>query len=271
MRKGENLKLTMHIRKVEQFLPRPHIVSGGENHYQIAMDYLLNVKGIEKKQALILLERTLLFEPLQPGFKIWNFLSNGEFGSFISQGSALVSPNEINRIEKRKISDSRDFAIRERDILANNVKVLKDRRILILKQINHLNEERNHLMKKIESLNRDNVSMIRTINSIHYIANTKSNLIKQKILKGGFLRSLKLCAISTDLYSKSIDLRSDHKILLNYSEFNIKTIKKILIFPKFFKKHVDYEVKIMKDSRYVEIEILKPIKFKNEKIVISVN
>jgi len=269
-KKSEILELNMHIRNIEKFLPKPHIVSDGENHYQIAMDYLLNVKGVEKSEALVLVEKTFMFEPIIPGFKIWNFFSGGEFGSFVSQGTASVSPNEINRKAKRKLIDARDEAIIERDVMANDVRLLRNKRDDILRQISALNNEKVHLLNKIEELNIENSSIVKTVNSLHYIIDTKSNLIKGGVLKGGFLRSLKMQAISRELFSRSVDLRSDSKIILESKDFNLKKIRKITIFPKFYKKNIDYEISFEKNKKYAEFTILNSNKLKNERIVISV-
>lgn len=50
-----------------------------------------------------LAERTLLFDSLVPGFKVWNFYSGDEYGSFITQGNAPISPNEISRRNKKAL------------------------------------------------------------------------------------------------------------------------------------------------------------------------
>ena len=269
-KKSEILELNMHIKNIEKFLPKPHIVSEGENHYQVAMDYLLNIKGIEKKEALDLVERTFLFEPLIPGFKIWNFYSNGEFGSFISQGSASVSPNTVSRREKLKLTDARDSAIKERDIMADDIKTLRDKRDSILMQISALNTEKKHLLEKIEELNQENSSIVMSVNSLHYIIDSKKNLLRGGVLKGGFLKSLKLQAVSPELFTNSVDLRSEKIIVFNIDDLNIKKIKRIRVFPKFYKSHIDYKVTFREDKQSAQIKILNSDKLKNERIVIVV-
>lgn len=269
-KKSEILELNMHIKDIEKFLPKPHIVSEGENHYQVAMDYLLNIKGIEKKEALDLVERTFLFEPLIPGFKIWNFYSKGEFGSFISQGSASVSPNTVSRREKLKLTDARDTAIKERDIMSNDIKALRDKRDSILMQISALNTEKKHLLKKIEELNHENSSIVKSVNSLHYIIDSKKNLLRGGVLKGGFLKSLKLQSVSAELFTNSLDLRTKKTITLNTDLLSLKIIKRIRVFPKFYKSKLDYEIIFNKDKKSALLKILNSDKLKNERIVISI-
>ncbi len=269
-KKSEILELNMHIKKIETYLPKPHIVSEGENHYQIAMDYLLNMKGVEKESALSLVERTLLFEPLVPGFKIWNFYSNGEFGSFVSQGSASISPNEVNRHEKWKLTNARDIAIDERDILARDIEVLKKKRKLIIKQINLLNDEKKNLMYRIEELNKENIYMMEMINSVHYLVDTKNNLIKGGVLKGGFFRSLKLQAVSPELFARNLDLRKRNYINIDLGNQNISKFKKLTVYPKFYKKDIDYKYSYNNLSNSVKLTFLSKSRLKNERIVISI-
>ncbi|MEN8222089.1 MAG: hypothetical protein ABFR36_02415 [Acidobacteriota bacterium] len=269
-KKSEILELNMHIKSIEKFLPKPHVVTEGENHYQVAMDYLLNIKGIEKNEALELVERTFLFEPLIPGFKLWNFYSNGEFGSFISQGNASISPNTVSRREKRKLTDARDSAIEERDSMAEDIKTLRSKRDNILLQISSLNNEKKHLLKRIEELNLENSAIVRTVNSLHYIIDTKKNLVRGGVLRGGFLKSLKLQSISPELYTNSVDLRSEKDITFNSDNLNLKKIRRIRVFPKFYKTNIDYKVKFMENKKFAQLKILNSDKLKNERIVIAV-
>ena len=84
--------LTARLQELEAMLPKPHVVEKGENHYQIAMNFLLNEKGIDKTRAMQLVERTALFEPIIPGFKVWNFYAEDEYGTFITQGNGPDLP-----------------------------------------------------------------------------------------------------------------------------------------------------------------------------------
>lgn len=99
--------LNAKVQELEALLPKPHLVEKGENHYQIAMNFLLNEKGVDKARAMELVERTALFEPIVPGFKVWNFYAEDEYGTFITQGSAPISPNQIQRKVKKSWSTPR--------------------------------------------------------------------------------------------------------------------------------------------------------------------
>ncbi|MCK5056833.1 MAG: hypothetical protein KAT34_09275 [Candidatus Aminicenantes bacterium] len=267
---SEIRELKVEIERLEKLLPAPRIVERGENHFQIAMDFLLNEKKIEKKRALELVERVLLFDPLIPGFKVWNFYFRGEYGTFITQGSAVISPNEVRRRSKRKLIDDRDRALGERNKLAQDISVLESRRGEIISQLDLLNLEKQKLISRISDLNKENLKMQETINSLFYLVDLKRNLKKRGIIKGGFLRSLKLRKVSPEFFNQSIDMRARDTIKILAADFGRKKIKKVLLYPKYYKKGIDYEVTVNLDRKAAELIILDTAKLKNERVVISV-
>lgn len=270
-KKDEISELQGKIKILEALLPSPHVVAKGENHYEIAMNFLLNEKGIEKKRALQLIERTAMFEPLIPGFKVWNFYSGEEYGTFITQGSAPISPNAIRRKAKKDLVDARDNAIAEKNKLADDIKVLEQKREQIIGQVDDLHHEQQNLVMKITDLGEKNSQMQTAINSVYYLLDTKKNLLDKKIIRGGFLRSPRLKNVSPELFETSMDLRAFNSIEVKAEQFKLKKIKKIVVYPKFYKKDVDYEITIDESRQYAAIKLVSVDKFKNDRIVISVD
>jgi len=269
-KKSEIIDLKNKVKYFENLLPKPHIVEEGENHFGIAMDFLINNRKIDKETALKLVERTLLFDPLIPEFKVWNFYSNGEFGSIITQGLASISPNEIKRIEKKKITNERDIAVSERDKLAKDLKLLYLKRKEIIDQIGNLESEKSSLIERVGELSDINKKIIKSVNSVFYICQKKTVLKKTGFIKGGFLKRLKMQEIPPDRFSKSIDLRELDYIKIDNSKFSLLQIKKISIFPRFYKKGLDFTVEFRKNRRVGFIRFIKKEKFKNERILIAV-
>ena len=255
--------LQRKIKEIEALLPKPHIVKVGENHYQVAMDFLLNEKKVEKKRAMRLVERTALVDPIVPGFKVWNFYTGNAYGTSVTQGTAPISPNEIIRRAKKKLVDARDEAISERDELAEEIKKLDERRNEIVNQLNLLSNEKENLINKVSDLNQQ-------VHSLFYLLDTQQNLKKKGILKGGFLKSTKLRDVSPEYFSMSVDLRSQNQILISASEMGIRKIKSVTLFPKFYKQGTDYQVEIDPDKQNAAVTILDTAKLKNERVVISV-
>lgn len=258
--------LKKKITEVEAKLPQPHVVAQGENHFEIALKFLVEEKGVDRKQAEKLIERSALFDLMRPGFKVWNYYDNNEYGAFVTQGTADVSPNTLRRQEKKLFKDTTD----ERDRLAIDIKQLELRKEELLSQIQQLGTEKTDLENQNASLNTQNKGLETSLNSVFYVLDSKKNLEKQGIIKDGFLRSPKLNNIEAEDFKNSIDLRADTKILVSAESFNLKKIKKIVIYPQHFKNNWDYKISIDKDSKNATLTILNVEKLKNERLIISV-
>jgi uncharacterized coiled-coil DUF342 family protein len=265
------------IDKYEALLPRPHIVIEGENHYQIAMDFLVNEKGIEREKAIYLVERTLLFESLIPDFKVWNFYSGDEYGTFVTQGNAPISPNERMRMNKKELTDAKDKAIADKDKLEEELKELESKRDKIISQtnelksqINALKAEKQDLNNKIKDLFKKEEEMKRKLNSLFYVVDSKNNLIQKEIIKGGFLRRTKLIETSPEYFKESIDLRKKNTIEIFARQFELSELYEITLYPKFYKRGTDYKVEIIENKKKAVLTILTVEKFKTDRVVISV-
>jgi len=261
---NEIQELRQKITEIEALLPKPHLVAKGENHYQIAMDFLVNEKGVDKKKAMELVERTALFDELVPGFKVWNFFTGDEYGSSVTQGSAAISPNTLIRRAKKQLVDARDEAIEQRDQLSEDIKVLEDKRERLITQMDSLSKEKESLIGQVGELNVQ-------VNSLFYLLDSYNNLKEKGVIKGSALfRSAKLRDVSPEYFTQSIDLRTQSQIVFSAEELGIKRIKKITLFPKFYKEGTDYKIEISGDKLNGIITLLDPSKFKNERIVISI-
>jgi hypothetical protein len=255
--------LNAEIAEIEKLLPLPHVVQTGENHYQIAMDFLINEKKLDKKKAMELVERTAVFDTLVPGFKVWNFYTGDEYGTSVTQGTAAVSPNTLIRQAKKKLVDARDQAVSERDKLSEDIKVLEQKREKIIGQVDLLTKEKESLIGKVSDLNVE-------VNSLYYLLDSQKNLKKNGILKGGFLKSTKLRDVSPEHFNNTIDLRNQTDILISAANLGLRKIKSISIFPKFYKPGTDFKIVMGDDKLTATVSFLDAKKFKNERIVISV-
>ncbi|UCH98324.1 MAG: hypothetical protein JSV88_16185 [Candidatus Aminicenantes bacterium] len=212
---NEIRELKGKIAEIEKLLPKPHIVVRGENHYTIAMDFLLDEKGVEKKRAMELVERTALFDQLVPGFKVWNFYTGDAYGSSVTQGTASISPNTLIRRAKKKLVDARDEAIAQRDQLSEDIKTLEDKRKQLINHLDSLTQEKESLITQVGDLNQQ-------VNSLFYLLDSQRNLKKKGILKGGFLKSTKLRDVSPEYFTTAVDLRFRDQIVFSASELGIR-------------------------------------------------
>lgn len=262
-KKNEISVLRTRIAAIEDLLPMPHIAQKGESHYEIAMDFLVNEKGVEKEKAQKLLARTALFEELAEGFKIWNFYDGEEYGTSVGQGNAKVSPNAFIGRAKKKILAERDNALSERDQMAENVKSLEEKQNMVVTQLDQANCEKANLTARVSDLNKK-------VNSVFYRLDSSKNLKKSGVLKKKFLASTKMKDVSLDNFDKSLDLTVNDQVVISAEDIGVKKIKKVVLYPKFHKKGSSYKVLITKNKKYALLTLDKD-KFKSERVVIAVN
>jgi len=262
--------LNAKVQELEALLPKPHMVEKGENHYQIAMNFLLNEKGVDKARAMELVERTLLFEPIVPGFKIWNFYAEDEYGTFITQGSAPISPNQIQRKVKKELVDAKDRAIAEKDQLQSDITEMEVRRTELISQLDLLNQEKQNMLGKMSNLNDQNQEMQTALNSVYFAMDLRRNLTQKGIIKGGFLRSTKLQKVDSAMFDRSLDLRGEPKITAAAADFQLSRIKDVTLYPSYFKLNTDYKIEFDESGQNVTLTILDVKKFMSEKIAIAI-
>ncbi|MGD2089623.1 MAG: hypothetical protein PVH61_25835 [Candidatus Aminicenantes bacterium] len=246
---------------------KPHVVKKGENHYQIAIEYLLFQRGLDKGEAKKLLNKAVFFDPLTPGFKVWNFFDGKEYSSFITQGEASISPAELERRKKEEIK-----------------KVIEEERLKAQERENELKKatqefkaaqrkkqiELEAAKKRAREIQEQKRKMERQLNSLYYLVDTEKNLKDSGIIAGGFLRSKKLKAVNPMDFKNSIDLRVSKTININAALLDLKKIKKIRLFPKHYTDGVDFKIDIGEDQQEANVVILKEEKFKKQYLVISV-
>lgn len=97
----ENLQ--RQIAELQSRLPKPYDVKRGDTHYKLCVKYVMEVEGLSRAQADSLVDRVALITDLVKGFQVWFYYNNGVFGTFVTQGTAKISPSRLARITRRKV------------------------------------------------------------------------------------------------------------------------------------------------------------------------
>lgn len=273
-------KLKDELTSLEKKLPHPVVVKPGDTHKKIAMEYLTKEYNLPKDKAAKLVEQVNTFDYLVPGFKVWNFYDPEAdvFGTFVTQGTAPISPNEIKRRKKKELITAKEKAEEkakkleeEKNTLEQQVSDLEAKKRALQEDVAMLQQERDKLSKELAALSAKVTDLESRLNSVWYVVGTKNMLKTQGIVKTGFLSSTKIKELDQSVFNNRLDLRTSTTIVLNASDFGLKKIKKVTILPKeVYKNKVDYEVVYSPDKLQVQIQILNPSKFKNNKIVILI-
>lgn len=125
---SEIQSLNDQLTELKAKLPAPRRVKANQTHMQLALDYLIKEKSLDSKTAHDLVDKTMLIDELVPGFDVWMYFNEGTFGTFITQGSAPISPNKYKySIRKEQIGRAAEKGIQAyKDSLANaNADTLK--------------------------------------------------------------------------------------------------------------------------------------------------
>jgi len=242
-------------------------VQEGDNHWEIAHNYLTETKGLSEDEAKKVLKSSYLFDSLLSGFQVGNISDGGEYSSFLSQGNAVASPGKMKRVE-----DTKNEA--EKVVLRNNVTLAeiegmqqsaecKDKMMMAKKEMEALHKKNAVLEENLEKYRVATAELDSRLNSVYYFAGTKDSLrASGKTALGG---------VSYRDFQNSVDLREENVIELSAGDFNVPVIKKVEIVPKTLEANRDYRITIASDGQSATVQLLNADKFRLARIIIVVS
>ena len=262
--------LNQQLIDVRSKLPAPYEVREGDSHLKVCLNFLTE-KGVPEEDAMKLIEPTALTTELLPGFEVWNYFNEGVFGTFVTQGTARMSPNALTRATKRRIDTERQNLIQARNQKEQEVKDLESRREELKQSIQHLEEERNAMMTQMQEMAQKNEDLARTLNTVHYAVGTFKDLSKQGLIRKPTLGKWESDDLDKVSDANAVDLRSDNRITFTSSSLGVNKIGQIVLFPRSYDEDTDYKVMISDDKQSATIVLQKPEKFRLAKIAIAVD
>jgi len=259
--------------QLQNQIPVSHEVEQGESHWEIAFDYLRE-KGLTEEEAANKLSDALLYHPILVGYKIWHYFYEGTFGSFITQGTADVSPGTVMRHQKQEASE-------EKMDLENQIAQLQDKRQGLMEQMDHMQKkhqaEKETYNERIESLENELQKAEGHIedfelklNSVYYLAGSKEELKDRGVIKGTFLGicGTRIGDVTAGDFSNSLDLRESDTISLASSDLGIPQVKKVDLLPKHLQEGEDYRVEISGDRQSAQVILLNKEKVRLGRLII---
>ncbi|MEJ2366912.1 MAG: hypothetical protein P8Z49_00815 [Acidobacteriota bacterium] len=272
--------LKVQIQNMEKTLPAPVVVKKGETQYDIAMNYLMKEKGLSKDQARKLALRVNLMDDLVPGFKVWNFYDNGVYGTFVTQGTANISPYRLQQLAKQKLVNAKNEAITQRDQLQQDktslmtqVSDLQNKRDQLNQELTLLQSEKEDMIKRLGDMQNLSEDLKARLNSVFYAVGDRHALIKSGLVKDPFFGHARLTKFDEASYPEHVDLRSNDSITFTAKQAGVESIHKIKIAPSgVFKEGQDYTASITDGGQTATIKLNNKDKFKAERtIAILVN
>ncbi len=277
LNKDEEIKqLRKEIEDLKEKLPKPYTVQPGDNHYDICMRFLTEQKGLSPEEAQKLVERVNLLDYLLPGFEVYLFYNDGVFGTFVTQGTANMSPNQIKKYYKTKLINERDKARQEAEKLSAEVKDLEARKAELLRQVKELEQVKANMEAQIQelttqnkTLSQENLKKEKMLNAVYYhVDNYKA--LKKKGIVGRFLFGRpKLKKFNAVKFEKIADLREVDSITVSAEDAGLSKISAIYVMPSQFVKDKDYQIKVSPDKKSATIFLINPDKFRMSKVLIA--
>ena len=258
------------LAKLKADLPKPDLAKPNDSHYGMAMRFLKK-KGVPEAEAKKLVSRVAILDKLAPGFEVYHFYANGTYGTWVSQGKAKITPNDLMRQEKEKIEGERDEAVAANEKLQEEVVDLEGQKKKIEEEIAGLRSERSNLIDERAKLQSDNAAQVSKLNSLHYVIGTRDKLKADGIIEiPVFAKDRAGKNWRDEVFTQSLDLRSAKSIVIKASDLGLKKIGKVNVVPGSYIKDEHYKLTISEDKMTATIELVTVSRFKNDKVVFAV-
>ena len=262
--------LNQKIAKLKADLPKPDSAREGDSHYGLAIKFLKK-KGVPEAEARKLVSNVNIMEKLAPGFEVYHFYANGVYGTWVAKGKAKITPSELQKQEREKIEGERDAAMAENDKLQEDVLDLESQKKKLTEDIEGLRTERASLIEERAKLQGENAAQLGKLNSLHYIAGNRDKLKAEGIIEiPVFAKDRAGKNWRDELFTQSLDLRSNDSLTLKAADLGLKKIGKVNVVPGSYVKDEHYKLTISEDKQTATIQLMKKERFKNDKVVFAV-
>ncbi len=262
--------LNSKIAKIRADLPKPDLAKPNDSHYGMALRFLKK-KGVPEAEAKKLVSRVAILDKLAPGFEVYHFYANGTYGTWVSQGKAKITPNDLMRQEREKVEGERDEAVAQNEKLQEEVTDLASQKQKIEEEIVGLRSERTSLIEERAKLQSDNAAQVSKLNSLHYLVGTRDKLKADGVIEiPVFAKDRAGKNWRDEVFTQSLDLRSGKTITIKAADLGLKKLGKVNVVPGSYVKDEHYKLVISEDKQTATVELINASRFKNDKVVFAV-
>jgi hypothetical protein len=263
-------ELNTKLAKLKADLPRPDVAKPNDSHYGMALRFLKK-KGVPEAEAKKLVSHVAILDKLAPGFEVYHFYANGTYGTWVSQGKAKISPNDLMRQEREKVEGERDEAVAQNEKLQEEVLDLESQKKKITEEIAGLQTERANLIEERTKLQADNAGQLAKLNSLHYVVGKRDTLKADGVIEiPVFAKDRAGKNWRDEVFTQSLDLRSGKVITIKAADLGLKKIGKVNVVPGSYLKDEHYKLTISEDKQTATVELITVSRFKNDKVVFAV-
>lgn len=251
-------------------LPAPEIARPNDSHYGLALRFLKS-HGQPDAEARKALSHVIISERLAPGFEVYHFYVNGEYGTWVSQGTASITPRSLARQNPDPLVGERDQAVAVGRRLQRELRILESQKQGIEQEIAAIQAERTLVLEGHARLQSENAEQLARLNSLHYLVGVQDTLEREGIIEVPLFgkdqsgRNWKDAAFTSNL-----DLRSGHTLLIRARDLGLRQISKVSVVPGSYTQGEHYRLSLSLDRQTATVELLTLPRFKNDKVVFAV-
>ena len=269
-KEAELRTLSDRVMDLKAALPPPEIAQANDSHYGLALRFLQG-RGLSEEAARKALSHVPLSERMAPGFEVYHFYVHGEYGTWVSQGGAAVSPRELDRREPDPLPGQRDAAVATSRRLQKQLGVLENQKRLIEREISGIQAERLGFLEGQARLRWENADQLARLNSLHYLVGVRAALEAEGIIEVplfGLDRSGP--AWRDAAFTQHLDLRTGTTLVIRAQELGLTRIGKVIVVPGSYTAGEHYRLTLSADGQAATVELLALPRFKNDKVVFAV-
>ncbi|MSS72490.1 MAG: hypothetical protein EXS64_13505 [Candidatus Latescibacteria bacterium] len=269
---GEISRLNNEIAAIQARLPEPVEAKKGDTHYGLSMKFLTEKKGLPPEKAKEILDKMAVVEDMAPGFQVWMMYdeTSGVFGSFVTQGTASITPRRAQVRAKRALMARIERAQQEQKKAEAQAETLSTQKAELQQDVQRMEQTASELQAKMtvterekeeaqvraETSEQQRLTTERRVNSFFYTAGNLNEFKNRGVVKGG-----QIGQVGDEIFSESLDLRSDTVVNLSAGDAGLGRIGSVKVIPSSLKKGKDYEIVYASDRQRVMVEVLNRAAF----------
>jgi hypothetical protein len=245
--------LRAKLDSLSKGLPASHVAVAGDRHDRIAMNFLLT-QGVSADAAYQLISKLNLEEALVPGFRVWTYYNNGQFGTWVTQGTATISPAER---QKRLREETENLRAESAALMQKAAALQKSNSELTQRAETGEAEARAALKAAEDAAAARARNEAAHANTVYYAIGTKKSFEGARIIDG------KLRLMTLDIPdSQALNLSERQVVTFEPQSYDpkLKRVKRIRLAPTSFVEGEDYSITVLGDVG-IELKILNTSKF----------
>lgn len=262
--------LSDRLQSLKAALPPPEIAKPNDSHYGLALRFLRS-QGQTDAQARKAISRVILSERLAPGFEVYHFYVNGQYGTWVAQGAAAISPVDLVNEPPDDLASERNRVVAMGRRLQRELALLEAQKQGIEQEIATIQAERARFLDGRNQLQSEHDQQVARLNALHYLVGVREALVEKEIIR---VPLFGLPASGRNwgdaVFTHDLDLREGHTILFHAQDLGLRQISKVTVVPGSYALDEHYRLTLSLDRQTAIVELLAPPRFKNDKVVFAV-